>query len=57
MPDRHKQRPVSLRIPDLSWWQQHADETGRPLRRALLDALAEYRARAALPAPQRKEIR
>jgi hypothetical protein len=43
--DRHKQNPISFRPPgaDRDWLEQHAEKTGKPVRRILAEALAEYR--------------
>jgi len=45
MPDRHKRHPITLRLPegDRAWLEEHARETGRPVRAILADALAAYR--------------
>lgn len=45
MIDRHKVRPISLRPPegDRAWLDEYAKQTGKPVRRILAEALAEYR--------------
>lgn len=45
MTDRHKVKPLSLRLPEseLKWYQARAAATGIPVRRLLLHAAAAYR--------------
>lgn len=41
MTDRHKTKPLSLRLPEAlsAWVNAKAAETGKPVRRILLDAI------------------
>lgn len=43
--DRHKRNPISFRpAADLyDWLERHAEQTAKPVRRILAEALAEYR--------------
>ena len=45
MIDRHKRQPISFRpaADDYDWLERHAEETGKPIRRILAEALSEYR--------------
>jgi predicted DNA-binding protein len=49
MSDRHKVKPMSLRLPeDLRQWVEHeAERTGKPVRRVILEAIEAARDRAA----------
>ena len=46
-PDRHTRNPISFRpAADLyDWLERHVKETGKPVRRILAEALAEYRSK------------
>jgi hypothetical protein len=46
--DRHKAKPLSIRLPEPErlWLAEHARQTGQPVRRIILDAIAAYRAAA-----------
>jgi predicted DNA binding CopG/RHH family protein len=41
MADRHKTKPLSLRLPEAlsAWVQKRSAETGLPVRRVILDAI------------------
>jgi len=47
MADRHAQSPISIRPPrdDRAWLEAYAEQTGRPVRAILVEALARERAR------------
>jgi hypothetical protein len=47
VPDRHAQTPISIRPPkdDRAWLEAHAEQTGRPVRAIIVDAIARERAR------------
>ena len=50
MPDRHKTKPLSLRLPEalLAWVNAQAEETGKPVRRVILDAIEQAKERSEL---------
>jgi hypothetical protein len=45
MPDRHKQKPISIRpSADLrAWLETYAERNQRPIRAVIIEALAAYR--------------
>jgi hypothetical protein len=55
MIDRHRVNPISFRPPegDRAWLEQHAEQTGKPVRRILAEALAEYREKHGPKEPER----
>jgi hypothetical protein len=59
MADRHRRRPLSLRLPEeeRAWLYAHAGATGQPVRAILRQALAEYRAaHVAAPVPASRRL-
>ncbi len=50
MADRHRHPPLTLRLPgpDRAWLYRQQDETGRPVRAIVADAVAAYRRAGAL---------
>jgi len=49
MPDRHKTKPLSLRLPEAlsAWVTARAVETGKPVRRVIIEAIEAYRSQEA----------
>ena len=47
MPDRHAQKPISIRPPkdDRAWLEAYARQAGRPVRAIIVTAIARERAR------------
>lgn len=45
MTDRHKVKPLSLRLPEdlRQWVEAEAERTGKPVRRVILDAIETAR--------------
>lgn len=57
MADRHKIKPMSLRLPEAlsAWLAAEAQRTGRPVRRIILDTLERERHAGEQPADPEQE--